>query len=279
MHRKTFSLATLKLSFESERIIEDSEGFPAFLTDGEGDLIIRVYEGSIPEPSGIIMFRRRNHICYADGECTMYYSFYYDTASEKDKIYACFVRGKNTADLYIDYPPGLWDSMIFDAINITSLLLEKDTLMLHSSCVEYNGEAILFTAPKQTGKSTQAMLWEKNMGALIVNGDRMAIGFENGRLTAYGTPYRGSSKIGLNKILPVRAIVSLSQAKENKIEEIKGASAFIAVLDGLSVNMEIPQTAQKVSELVAEITNKTDIYSLACLPDESAVRILYNEIY
>lgn len=278
MFRKTLSFASLTIALESEREIDDSDGFSAFLSDKEPDFVIRIKEGIVPKPSGKVMFKRRNHICYAEGEETAYYSFYFDTASSADKTYACFVRDKHGAVLYVDYQPGLWDSMIFDALNIPALLLEHNILILHSSCVEYNGEAILFTAPKQTGKSTQAELWQRYKGATIVNGDRMAIGFENARLTAYGTPYRGSSKIGLNKNLPVRAVVLLSQADENVLSELKGSSAFIALFQGITADMEIPETAQKVSAIVSEITNKTDIYSLSCLPDEGAVRVLFDEL-
>lgn len=279
MQRKSFSFASFSLTLESERRIENSDGFSDFLCEKSGDLIVTVDENSMPQPSGEVAFRRRNHVCYIDGDCTKYYSTFFDTASEEEKTYACFVNDSKSATLYIDYPQGLWDSMIFDALNLPALLLKNDTLMLHSSCIEYNGEAILFTAPKQTGKSTQAELWRKYKGATVVNGDRMAIRLENGRLTAYGTPYRGSSRISLNTSLPVRAIVLLSQAKENKINKLNGASAFVAVLQGITADMEMPETAEKVSSLVSEIVQNTDLYSLACVPDETAVEKLNKEIF
>ena len=64
---------------------------------------------------------------------------------------------------------------IFNALALEKVLIAHESIILHASYVNYNGKAILFTAPSGTGKSTQAALWEEYKGAEIVNGDRVII--------------------------------------------------------------------------------------------------------
>ena len=84
---------------------------------------------------------------------------------------------------------------LMNMIGLEQLLLRYDGLILHSSLVRWQGKGILFSAPSGTGKSTQASLWEKHMGAEILNGDRAGIRYVDGRWMAYGLPYAGSSRI------------------------------------------------------------------------------------
>ncbi len=44
-------------------------------------------------------------------------------------------------------------------------LVQRGNMILHCAYVEYQGEAILFSAPSETGKTTQANLWEKYRGS------------------------------------------------------------------------------------------------------------------
>ena len=104
---------------------------------------------------------------------------------------------------------------IMELIGIEHTLCKHKTFMLHSSYINYNGDAILFSGPSGIGKSTQADLWQDFESAEIINGDRTAISKNLGSWHAYGLPFAGSSKIYKNKTLPIKAVVILKQGKEN----------------------------------------------------------------
>lgn len=79
-----------------------------------------------------------------------------------------------------------------------------ETILLHGSFVEYNGNGIVFTGYSGIGKTTQAQLWKKHLGADIINGDKVFIrDFDDG-VYAYGLPWKGSSPYCLNKKAPLK---------------------------------------------------------------------------
>lgn len=162
---------------------------------------------------------------------------------------------------------------ILDAMEAEHRIVEQGGFILHASCVEHEGGAILFTAPSGTGKSTQARLWQELRGAEIINGDRIAVLCDNG-IHAAGIPYSGSSGISKNVILPLRAIVYLAQAPQTTIRNMRGREAFCRVWEGISVNAWDPAEVDRCAQTVSRVVSGVPIYYLACTPDESAVGIL-----
>ena len=56
------------------------------------------------------------------------------------------------------------DPVFTSLLALERRLVKKDSMVLHCAYVEYKGEAVLFSAPSETGKTTQANLWEKYRG-------------------------------------------------------------------------------------------------------------------
>lgn len=137
--------------------------------------------------------------------------------------------------------------------------------------------AILFTAPSGTGKSTQAELWKKYRNAEIINGDRAAVCVKEGKLTAEGIPFSGSSSYCSNRSVPLSAIVYLSQASETTIQILRGAEAFFKLWEGISVNSWVKEDVEHVSNVVQKVAEEIPVYHLSCTPDETAVTVLEEE--
>ena len=163
---------------------------------------------------------------------------------------------------------------VLSAIGVDHLMARAGGVMFHCSCIEHNGKAILFTAPSETGKSTQAELWRKFRGARIINGDRAAIRWDGTELLAEGVPFCGSSSHCENASLPVEAIVYLAQAPQTAIRRMRGYEAFSRIWEGVSVNAWDREDLDRVSALVQKLAADIPIYYLPCTPDESAVMIL-----
>lgn len=153
-------------------------------------------------------------------------------------------------------------------------LLQRNAPIIHASYIDYKGQAILFTAPSKTGKSTQAQLWEKYGGAEIINGDRVLLREKNDGWYAYGYPCCGSSDICINRTLPIRAIVILRQGNENKVEELSEAEKVRALVAGVEAYRWDLQDIDLALELAGQIVKSVQIVQLMCKPDSDAVRVL-----
>ena len=176
------------------------------------------------------------------------------------------------------YPNQIGTKTVLNAIDVQHLLAQVQGVILHCSYIEYEGKAILFTAPSGTGKSTQAELWKNLRGAEIVNGDRAALRLVEGKILAEGIPFAGSSNYCKNCSLEVEAIIYLGQATETSIERLKGYQAFSKIWEGVSVDTKDRSDVEKVSELISKVVGDIPVFYLRCTPDETAVNTLENAL-
>ena len=174
------------------------------------------------------------------------------------------------------YPHTLRLQAIWPAIDLPYQLLKQGVLTLHSASIEVDGEAVLFMAPSGTGKSTQARLWEKFRRARQMNGDKNAIFQKEGSFVAGGVPFCGTSSICVNYEMPLKAIVLLKQAKENRIRRLTGLMAVKAVLENCFGHQNVSDCIETMMNIVSKLLKEVPIYELACTPDEDAVVCLEN---
>lgn len=170
-----------------------------------------------------------------------------------------------------------WSSNVADLFTQYGLphcLPQFGKLMLHCAYILQDGKAILFTAPSGTGKTTQATLWQQCCGSEIINGDRAAIGLENGVLMAYGLPISGMSPDCRNVTAPVAAIVKLSQAKENRVTRLTALQAVRGILSGTYLPQEFSKDLPLLFDHAASFVQRVPVLHLECLPDASAVHAL-----
>ena len=165
-----------------------------------------------------------------------------------------------------------------ECMEVEHLIARSHGFLFHCSYIDWNGKAILFTAPSETGKSTQAELWHKYRGAEIINGDRAAVRLVDGVLMAEGTPFCGSSQYCENRSLPIAAIVYLGQAPVTSIRKLRGYEAFSKIWEGVSVNTWDKEDMELVSGVVQKAAAELPVYHLPCTPDETAVIALEQEL-
>ena len=205
----------------------------------------------------------------------IYYCGCYDRKWEKG--YLRIVRDQNRTDAQL-HKHGekihLSSGIALEAMELQHHLARHGGFLLHASYIDVNGEAILFTAPSGTGKSTQASLWCNLRGAELINGDRAAVTVGENGVFACGVPYSGSSPVRKNVTCPLNAVVFLSQAKETTIHRLEGMAAFCKIWEGCSVNTWDPEDMNLCAQAVMNMLSRVPVYHLACTPDDSAVRIL-----
>lgn len=225
-------------------------------------------EGELYAADGSVCVYRKN-------DALIYYCGCYDRKWEKG--YLRIMRDQNRTEAQLHKHSEkihLSSGIALEAMELQHHLARHGGFLLHASYIDVNGEAILFTAPSGTGKSTQASLWCNLRGAELINGDRAAVTVGENGVFACGVPYSGSSPVRKNVTCPLNAVVFLSQAKETTIHRLEGMAAFCKIWEGCSVNTWDPEDMNLCAQAVMNMLSRVPVYHLACTPDDSAVRIL-----
>lgn len=143
-------------------------------------------------------------------------------------------------------------------------ILNFDGMLLHASAIEKDGKAYLFSARSGTGKSTHTHLWMKQFdGVRMINDDKPALRYIDGTLCACGTPFSGKNDESSNICVPVRAIVFVERAEENKIECISAKDA-IPLFISQTVRPAAEKYAVKSLEMLDRVLKEVPVFRLRC---------------
>lgn len=256
--------------------VDDNTPFTDFLCDGEPDCTVTFeYTDNLPTVTENAVTDSEVTF-FAEGEKSLCWYRNHGKAGH----FACRICEDSTYKVQVlrEYEGKLWNGIIFNLMGFEEIAAEHNCAVLHASMVEKNGKIILFTAPCGTGKSTQASLWEKYAGAVIVNGDKALVKNDNGNIIAGGLPFSGSSDICKNISAPLVAVVCLGQAKENTIRKMSKGEAFVALMQGHYHSAMREKASQMAIDVIENICRSVAVYKLDCLPDESAVKCLEKEL-
>ena len=152
------------------------------------------------------------------------------------------------------------------------MLLPYDRFFLHSSAVIYQGKAYLFSAPSGGGKSTHAALWQKHYDAVLLNGDKVLIHTERDGCMAYGSPVAGSSGIYKNIGAPIAAVFLLKKGAENRLTSLSKRTGLLSLYSEAIKSHHDPMFNHQLLDLLEKMQTCVPIFSLECLPEESAVQ-------
>ncbi len=276
--KRYYSFAGVGLAFDLPDGEEFSEGreLPVFACEprtGMTEVTVRIADRLII-PEGNVRASFPNMIEYASGGAVVRCFGALVTGVENAGIIAEYREGSINITLKRSVYGKITASAILEALGTERLVGMAGGAILHSSFIDVGGEAVLFTAPSGTGKSTQAELWRENRGAVVINGDKSVLRIVDSVPCASGLPYSGSSGICLNRTLPLKAIVYLEQAKENTVVRLRGFAAFRKVWEGICVNTWDAGQVSRASELVQSIVTSVPVYLQKCTPDLRAVEEL-----
>ncbi len=159
----------------------------------------------------------------------------------------------------------------------TRALVKYGVMLIHSAVITVDGEAFVFMAKSGVGKSTHIRLWQKVFGerAVVLNGDKPYFTYENGVLTAHGTPWRGKEFLGCNMSAPVRGICILRRGEKNEISPATSHDAVGQIFH----QVLLPQDGADLASFMAmmdKIIKNVPIYNLYCNMDDDAARVAYN---
>ena len=149
-----------------------------------------------------------------------------------------------------------------------------DTILMHASCIGYNGKAYPFTASSGTGKSTHSSLWMKCIeGAELVNDDNPIIRIIDGKPILYGSPWSGKTPCYRNMKLPLGAIVQIKRDTTNHIERLNVVQSLASLLPACSSMKWDEDIFDHLCKTLTTIIETTPIYAMYCLPNEEAAMV------
>lgn len=159
-----------------------------------------------------------------------------------------------------------------------SRLLDFNGLHLHSSAVELEGKAFLFSGPCGTGKSTHTRLWQSTFGegARVFNDDKPALRKMDGTWYAYGTPWCGKDHININMKAPLCGICFLRQAGENRIRRLSAAEATAKILSQTFHKFKKVERLDMMLALIDDIVRTIPVFELENRPEREAAELSYS---
>lgn len=154
-------------------------------------------------------------------------------------------------------------------------------IAIHSSVVVKDNGAVLCLGESGTGKSTHTRLWRENIeGAKLLNDDSPIIRVVDGKCVVYGSPWSGKTHCYINRCVPVRALMRLSQAPYNKIHRLPALAAIGAILPSCPPAFAYDNKLQDdICNAVSEILRHAPVYHLECLPNAEAAQLSYSTIF
>lgn len=155
----------------------------------------------------------------------------------------------------------------------------QNVLSLHSACVEIDGQAICFTAPSGTGKSTRAKQWVQALGATFLSGDRPSLKVTQDAVTACGVPWDGKEQIYRNAQYPLKMICLITRGEPVRAWKLSGPRARQILMQQAFLPMWDTEAAAACMATIRKIQDRVPVVQLQCGPDAEAARQAYDLIY
>ncbi len=276
-----FQIADIKLQFDYNfnEFFEDRIGSYA-KADIIPDHFMKVtIESHIERPKGILKLDYKDRHLFEDGNINYLFKedetgsitdlIKYDKDFKHIEILLSDTIGSRLPE--VEY---LLTGMMFFEI-----ALENSRISIHASAISYNDEAILFSAPSQTGKSTQAELWSSNLeGVRIINDDKPVLFLKDNVLWASGTPWSGKTARNENITNPVKCIVFLEQSSKNELLSLSNQEIITYFLR----NIHRPKEEHRLTKILTAIETlvyQTPVYLYKTTKEQSSFDYLYYAIY
>lgn len=155
----------------------------------------------------------------------------------------------------------------------------KQTLLIHASVVRNGGYGYAFIAKSGTGKSTQTSSWLRHVpGSDLMNDDNPVVRIIDGKAYIYGSPWSGKTPCYRNIKAPLGAITQIVHDTHNHVERLSAVSAFAFMLPSCSTMIWDKGVYGHVCDLISNIIETVNMYSLYCLPDKEAAIVCHKTI-
>lgn len=277
------SIAGIGLRIQSDQPLQKKDTFLPFLSkDGPVDFEITLREtDQLPPLSDRILHADYSSRIHSDGMGNYIRSFY---RTRQDPLpYAVTTYDFPGNRVQVDYLPAGSQCVThmnnsFLHIGLEALLIQRQRLCLHASCVDTHLGGILFSGVSGIGKSTQAALWCEHRNATQINGDRPILSRGHNGWLAWGSPYAGSSHCHINTNCSVTAVIMLKQTQHCTLRRLAQPEAFRAIWSGLTIHSWDEKFVETASVMTLDLIGAVPVFEFGCTPDVQAVDYLEQEL-
>jgi hypothetical protein len=158
-----------------------------------------------------------------------------------------------------------------DELLMVHYLSTRGGVMVHACGVVAEGAGYLFVGHSGAGKTTTALLWERQSGARVVCDDRIVLRRKDGKILMYGTPWHGSGRLASPEAAPLQAIFLLEHGERNELRPIAGADAVATLIARCFLPYHNRAGVASAVALFEEILAEVPCLRFRFVPDESAV--------
>lgn len=152
---------------------------------------------------------------------------------------------------------------------ISRVLIHSRRVEVHASAVVSGGRALLFVGHSGAGKTTISRIAER-CGALVLSDDRVIIGVDEGRPTAWGTPWHGSGCFTSASAGELAAVFLLRQGAVDRVMRMARADAikelFVRLIQVRVCGEEVLESHIALEEILASVP----AYELSFRPTAAA---------
>lgn len=275
------SARVLKLRFADIVILltpgfEIPRTYKPFLFDGQPDVTLQVYHGSIPscEWGTLVFDPGGNWSLYQDdkkwvipvsppGSSKLWRLALFDLDFCSGEVY---VRSRETeqASFYpLAYP--------LDEVLMVNLLSRGRGVLLHACGISYGGRGTIFAGTSGAGKSTLATLWEGREEVTLLSDDRVIVRQRNGRFWIYGTPWHGDARAASPDAVPLERIFIIRHGSENRAIPLSPLNATSCLLVRSFPAFWDAEGMAFTLEFLGQLSQAVPCYELGFVPDESVV--------
>lgn len=153
--------------------------------------------------------------------------------------------------------------------------------VLHSSAIAYRGKGVAFTADSGTGKSTHTGLWLQQYPAEVsmINDDKPAIRFLEGKPYLFGTPWSGKTSLNANVQVPLKTIVCLHRGSTNTLRRLEPVEALFWLSRQIYRPYFDKALGEKVVSFTQQLAEQVPVYELHCTMEPEAAELVRRELF
>lgn len=280
---KNYRIAGHSFSVSGERVckaVSLIEGFRSFCVEGgQDEPLFTFVEGvDVPAMETVQYTFEYEDVTGTFGRTVDGHLLVLKPAAE-EAFYLWHSGGGNEVNLCGNWSQRLYRFALWVGFGL--MTLPYDTVAIHSSCIVYQGKAVLFLGESGTGKSTHTRLWREHIaGATLLNDDSPILRVEEGKIWAYGSAWSGKTPCYKTERYELKACVRLSQAPFNHIRKLPLLQAYGAIHPSCPPEFAYDATLyDHVSRFLGMLLSAVPFYHLACLPDEAAARLSLNTLF
>ncbi|MDO4467545.1 MAG: PqqD family protein [Bacillota bacterium] len=240
--------------------ILDNHFSPFKVDEIDESCCIRVQESMLPFDLETKILTSSQMVLYKNSKGWVFCSLEKNIQIFSDFSYTnCFYYMKNTDPFVL--------TQLFYFI-LECRLLTMNCLTFHASCVMKNHQAVLFTAPSGTGKSTRSLQWVKELGYSYLSGDRPII--DVSKRIVYGAPWDGVEQKMVNDWATMDSIFFVRRSKITFIQTLDEKSKEALLVKQIFVPMWDQSLVLKAYLLLKQMIQKEKVYVAWCSSKASA---------